>query len=229
MTEIEKLQSQITPFFLKGLTAEIMCELGSGLLSERCVNDIVSAAYIAYYKDEYDSNRIIKDACIEVASQLLGRPLTDNETLMIKKRSACVDLLPLKIYKGMIRNKEIDVTAEIKILNDESSCKGIAVYDKQRRDVFISENRFSRHHIALIPNFDIEQFIFEYEKVFRLRVPNISEYINEYLKISGITDITSQVLYSVEQEIQRIFWIDSNSDDMNIIRDNIGKLWLRNL
>ena len=60
-------------------------------------------------------------------------------------------------------------------------------------------------------------------------MPNISEYINEYLKISGITDITSQVLYSVEQEIQRIFWIDSNSDDMNIIRDNIGKLWLRNL
>lgn len=227
MNVIGTLCEDILRNFLKSSTSKVMCELGAGRLSDKAADDLASAAHISFYQGDYDSSKIIKPACMEAARILLGGSIQEAQELMIKRRCASHDTMPLKVYKGMIMNAGISLEEEIKAIRDGMTCKGIAVFDTQTRNVYISKRRFTRHHKPLIPNFTLYDLILEYERIFITRIPDIGGHIMSLSNLEYSSALTSNIITKIEEDIQREYWIDSDGKDLMTLRSSIGKLWLK--
>lgn len=229
MNLTETLREDILHEFLKSSTSKVMCELGAGRLTDNAADDLISAAHISFYQSDYDSSKIIKPACIEAAKILLGGTIKEEYELMIKKRCAANDRMPLMVYKALIMNKDRSIKEEIKAIKEGLMSEGVAVFDIQTRNVYVSKRRFTKHHIPIIPNFTLYDLIQEYEEVFVTRIPHIGEYIMNTSNLEYSSIPTSNIINKIEEGLQKEYWIDSNGTDLMTVRSNIGKLWLKGI
>lgn len=229
MNHTETLRDDILREFLKSSTSKVMCELGAGRLTDNAADDIISAAHISFYQSDYDSSKVIKPACIEAARILLGGTILEEQELMIKRGCASNDTMPLKVYKALIINKDRSIKEEIKAIKEGLMSKGVAVFDTQTRNVFVSKKRLTKHHIPIVPNFTLYDLIQEYEEVFVIRIPDIGEYIMKISDLEYSSVLTSNIINKIDEGLQKEYWIDSKGTDLMTVRNNIGKLWLKGI